>query len=119
MELTFFGTCAADFDVALLANEYKDKFGKDARRASCALLGGKYLIDCGPHALDALRIANVNLSQITDIFMTHLHSDHFNPANVQKIADAKSEKLRLWVREDAKVPAFENVEIVRMPFETE
>ena len=76
-EFTFLGTCAADFNGELLATEYKDKFGKDARRASCALLDGKYMIDCGPHAIDALRIAGVALSDITDIFMTHLHSDHF------------------------------------------
>lgn len=116
-EFTFLGTCAADFNTELLNTEYKDKFGKDARRASCALFGGRYMIDCGPHAIDALRIAGVALSDITDIFMTHLHSDHFNPQNVQMIANAKKEKLRLWVREDANTPTFENVEIVRMPIE--
>lgn len=115
--LTFLGTCAADFNAQLLATEYKDKFGKDARRASCALLDGKYLIDCGPHAVDALCIEKTELSAITDIFVTHLHSDHFNPENVQKIAKAKPEKLRLWVREDAHLPDFENVEIIRMPLQ--
>ena len=113
LTFTFLGTCAADFSPKL-QTEYKDTFDFDARRASCALIEERYMIDCGPHALDSLRIANADVSKITDLFFTHLHSDHFNAENVEAIAKAKSEPLRVWIREDAVFPNLENVCLVRM-----
>ena len=104
---TFLGTCAADFSKKL-ETEYRDCFDKDARRASCALIGERYLIDCGPHALDSLRIAGVDAKQITDLFLTHLHDDHFNPQNIEWIARQKETPLRVWVRSDATLPPMEN-----------
>ena len=110
MEIIFLGTCAADFS-ARLKNECKDRFDYNARRASCALLDGRYLIDCGPHVLDSLRIAGIGTEQITDVFITHFHSDHYNPKNLAEIAPE-----RVWVREDAVIDGsmFKNTEILRM-----
>ena len=116
-QLFFLGTCAADFSPKL-KNECANCFDKDARRASCALLDETFLIDCGPHCLDSLRIANIDPTQITHIFFTHLHSDHFHPDNVQTIASARAtvstEPLHIWVREDADFPMLTNIELHRM-----
>ncbi len=114
LKLQFLGTAAADFSPKL-QNEFKDSFDKDARRSSAALFEGRYLIDCGPHTLDALRIAGVDIKSITDLFMTHLHGDHFEPKNIEVIAKAKPEPLRIWVSEDAEVPFIENTTVVKMP----
>ncbi|MBQ8508558.1 MAG: MBL fold metallo-hydrolase [Clostridia bacterium] len=111
--LTFLGTCAANFSKKL-QNECRDCFDKDARRASCVLFNERFLIDCGPHALDSMRIAGVNPGQITDLFLTHLHDDHFNPDNVQTVASAAQRPLRVWVSADAKMPPLENVVIMPM-----
>ena len=116
-DLIFLGTCACDFSPKL-KNEFKDKFDPDARRASSVLLNGKFLIDCGPHCCSSLEIINKNFSEISDIFFTHFHSDHFNEENVRKIALSRKEPLRLWARADAEIPEIENTEIIRMEKET-
>ena len=116
-QLFFLGTCAADFS-SKLNNECANCFDKDARRASCALFDSRFLIDCGPHCLDSLRIAGIDMTTITDVFFTHLHDDHFNPTNLQTIASSKaatgSAPLRVWFREDADFPTLEHVELHRM-----
>ena len=89
-------------------------FDFDARRSSSILINGKVLVDCGDHTLDSLRIANVDISDITDIFITHLHGDHFRINNIRHIASLAKGKLRLWVREDAQISEMENVEIIKM-----
>lgn len=111
--ILFLGTCACDFSPRL-QTDCKDRFDKDVRRSSSILIDGHILVDCGPHTLNSLEIIKKPLRGITDIFLTHLHSDHFDAANIQKIAEAKGEKLRLWVRADACMPQFENVEVIRM-----
>ena len=113
MELLFLGTCACDYSKKL-ETEYKDAFDFDARRSSCVLLDNRYLIDCGEHTLQALRIAKVDYSAITDIFITHLHSDHYNVKHIAEIAKGKKEKLRVWCREDANIPQIDNVEVIKM-----
>ena len=113
MKLLFLGTCACDYSPRL-KTDFVNSFDFDARRSSCALLDGRYMIDCGEHALESLEIAKVDYDGISDLFITHLHSDHYNVANVAKIAKGKKEKLRLWVRSDAVIPEIENVEVVYM-----
>ena len=109
----FLGTCAYDFSPKL-TGEFKNKFDPDARRASCVLVNGNILIDCGPHCCNSLDIIGKDYSGITDIFITHFHPDHFDVENVKKIAESKRETLRLWVREDAAVPKIKNVRTLRM-----
>ena len=107
-KLLFLGTCAADFS-AKLSGECADRFDADARRASCALFDGHFMIDCGPHCLDSLRIAACDPAQITDVFVTHLHDDHFDLQNLAMIAAAGDRVLHVWVREDADLPPIERV----------
>ena len=108
---TFLGTCAADFSPRLCGN-CKDRFDRDARRASCALIDEKHLIDCGPHCPDSFRISGSDPSLVTDILLTHLHPDHFIKESVRFIA--ADHTVRLWVREDASVPQTDNVTVMRM-----
>ena len=116
MNLTFLGTGAHDYSARLLT-DCKDKFDKDARRSSAVMIGESYLIDCGDHILDELRIAERDPAGITDIFNTHQHGDHFNSDNLRAIAKRAEKKIRLWVREGAKIPDISGVEIVYMtPF---
>ena len=109
MEVLFLGTCACDYS-PLLQTVYKDTFDKNARRSSCALVNGRYLIDCGFHAMESLRIAKINFAQITDIFITHFHSDHYNAEHIRQIAAVSERTLRVWVRFDAKTPDIAGVE---------
>ena len=112
---TFLGTCAADFSPKL-QGECANCFDDDARRASCALFDARFLIDCGPHALDSLRIAGIAPAVITDLFITHLHSDHFNTDNIRTLAAYKRpQPLRVWVSDRADCPDLGEAVIMRMP----
>lgn len=100
MKITFLGTAAADFS-PLLQTEYKDKLDKDARRSSSILIDEQYLVDCGPHVADSLRIQNLDCSKITDLFLTHFHADHCNLECIAQIAAQTEEPLRIWYRAGA------------------
>ena len=112
-ELYFLGTCACDFSKRL-ETDLKECFDKDARRSSAMMIGENYLIDCGVHTCESLAIAKFDIEKITDIFITHLHRDHFNSSNIANIGKGRTTPLRLWVREDAALPEIEGVEIKRM-----
>lgn len=116
-KLFFLGTAAADFSPRL-KTDCADRFDKDARRASCILIGERYMVDCGLYAMESLRIAGTDISKITDIFVTHFHADHFVADHAAQIAAGKEVPLRLWVRRDAELPEIPNVEVVRMPKHT-
>ncbi len=94
MLLKFLGTGAAD---RMNLPQDDDFSNKDHRRCACALLDGHIMLDCGPHALNALTAANVSLYDITDIIITHRHCDHFNIENINKIAECGG--VRLWLRD--------------------
>jgi len=112
--ITFLGTCACDYS-PLLKGECADRFDDNARRASCLTFNDRFMIDCGPHALDSLRIAGIDKARITDLFITHLHSDHYNPENIAEIAAASAERrLRIWVSEGAVIPEIANAEVIYM-----
>ena len=112
-KLTFLGTSAADFSL-LRKTDCADRFDKNARRASCMMIGENILIDCGMHVMDSLRIAKVDVSKITDIFVTHFHADHFNREYAEKIAEGKSSPVRLWCRQDTNIQPLKNIDIIKM-----
>jgi ribonuclease BN (tRNA processing enzyme) len=113
VKISFLGTCACDFSPKL-ENEFKNKFDYNARRASSVLLEESYLIDAGNHILDSLRISNTSVDKITNIFISHLHDDHFDLNNIIQIAKQTKAKLKLWVRENAKIEENEAFEIIKM-----
>lgn len=112
-EIIFLGTSACDFSPRL-KTDLQGRFDKDVRRSSSILLDGCRLVDCGPHTLNSLEIIGKQLPEITDIFLTHLHDDHFDVDNIAEIAKAKESPLRLWVRADAEIPLIENTKVIRM-----
>ena len=112
-DVLFLGTCACDFSPRLLTDK-RDCFDFDVRRSSSMLIDGRYLVDCGPHTLDSMRIAKIALSDVSDVFLTHTHDDHFDPESVEMLAANRKEPLRLWVREDAEIPDLCGVSLIRM-----
>ena len=112
-KLLFLGTCACDFSPRL-NTDCRDRFDPDARRSSALLVNGRYLVDAGIHILDEFRISGEDPAAVTDLFLTHLHGDHFNPEAIAVIAAAKPEPLRVWVRDDAVLPGIPNTAIRRM-----
>ena len=113
MKITFLGTGAHDYSKSL-TTDFRDVFDNDARRSSALLLGESYLIDCGDHILDELRISGTDPAKIKDILVTHLHIDHYDVDNVKAIAEAAERPLRLWVKEGANVPEISGVEVIHM-----
>lgn len=116
-EFTFLGTCACDYNPELKTS-LKNKFDFNTRRSSCAIFNSHYLIDCGDHTLNSLEIVEKDLSEITDIFITHTHSDHFNPESIEKIASKKNLPLNLWVSQNAVIPKINNTKIIKMTRQT-
>ena len=49
---------------------------------SSMLVNGHILIDCGPTVLDVMNCYDVDPAGITDILLTHTHSDHLHPGNI-------------------------------------
>jgi ribonuclease BN (tRNA processing enzyme) len=57
-----------------------DAFGSGGRFQTCILvksLNSKFLIDCGPSSLVAMKRGGVRPADIQQILITHLHDDHF------------------------------------------
>lgn len=118
IRLQFLGTCACDYSPKL-ENEFKNKFDNDARRSSALLVNDSILIDCGEHTIESLDILGIPYSRITDILITHTHSDHYNEQHIEKIAKNRHVPLRLWIRDDAIIAKIPNTEVVKMkPYET-
>ena len=79
MKLQFIGTGAADFDWS--------KYGQAGIKGSTStLLDDHILIDCGTTVSKALKRYNISFSNITDIVITHNHSDHFDLEVLKEIA---------------------------------
>ena len=112
-KLIFLGTCAHDFSPKL-SDKCRSKFDRNARRGSSVLVNGRYLIDCGPHCCNSLDIIGKKYSDITDILVTHFHSDHFDVECLRKIAESRATPVRVWVRSDAELPNVKNVQYIRM-----
>jgi len=104
-ELLFLGTGAADTMHAVFPDNFDNK---DNRRCTSSLLDGHVLLDCGPHTLQSLKIAGVDISTITDVIFTHLHKDHFDAEAVKTVAKAAKSPLHLWFVEGAELPQTEN-----------
>ncbi|MDG1357485.1 MAG: MBL fold metallo-hydrolase [Akkermansiaceae bacterium] len=114
LELLFLGTGAANWPRKY---PFKDKKHSRAevRAMSSILVNGKVLIDCGPTVLDVMKCYEVNPAGITDILLTHTHSDHLHSGNIMTIAnsrDAGLGPLKFWGDPEAlkKVPDSDRIE---------
>ena len=112
-DITFLGSCACDFSPRL-DGELSRTLDKDARRSSSMMIDGRYIIDFGPHPLDVLDIIGKDKSEITDIIITHTHSDHFDPEKIKALALGRRNPLRLWTRQGALEVPIEGVELHEM-----
>lgn len=86
-ELLFLGTGAADWEIKARNGFF--------RRNSAALLDRKLLLDCGAHIFDfAAETGEPNLyGGVTDILITHNHSDHVCPASVHAVAAGRKVRV--------------------------
>lgn len=86
-EIVFVGTGAADWDI----NEKGNFF----RRNSAALVNNNLLVDCGEHIFDFADSNNEPdlYKNVTDIIITHNHSDHIDGKSVSEIAE--NQKIRV------------------------
>ena len=119
VELLFLGTGAADWPSKYPPIKKKLARGQ-VRGMSSMLINGHILIDCGPTVLDAMNRYKVNPVGITDILLTHTHSDHFHQDTILAIADERDAKLgplRFWAHPEAlkRVPKSNRIE--RYPVE--
>ena len=92
MKLLFLGTGAADWSIRSRGE------GKFFRRFSSALVDGQLLIDPGPHIFEFAETSGTPdlFRGVTDIIVTHSHSDHFVPATVLRICAEADHPVRLW-----------------------
>lgn len=119
LELLFLGTGAANWPRKY---PFKDKNHPRAkvRAMSSILVNEHILIDCGPTVLDVMKCYDVNPAGVTDILLTHTHSDHLHPGNIMTIANARDAglgALKFWGDPEAlkKVPDSDRIE--KIPIE--
>ncbi len=86
-KLLFLGTGAADWDIL----KRKGFF----RRNSAALLNEELMIDCGEHIFDFAKEQGRKsiYDGVTDIIITHNHSDHFSRQSLFSLAE--NQKIRV------------------------
>ena len=84
-EMIFLGTGAADWNLAM-KNE-----GFFRRNSSC-LIDKKLLLDPGAHIFSFIEDFNMPdlFDDLTDIIVTHFHSDHINKESVLRLAENRS-----------------------------
>jgi phosphoribosyl 1,2-cyclic phosphate phosphodiesterase len=122
LELLFLGTGAANWP----ANRYPPLSQKLARGEwrgmSSMVVNGHILIDCGPTVLEAMKRYQVNPAGITDILLTHTHSDHLHPGNILTVANSRDENLgplRFWGNPQALKLVPDSVRIEKRPVTVE
>lgn len=119
-ELLFLGTGAADWP-EIPADDVKFDTDKKIRRRSTMLINEKYLIDCSPFSYDYAEFLGVDLSEITDIFLTHSHIDHLYRDSLLKFARAAKSKITFHCHKDAvgRIPLEgDELELIKIaPFE--
>ena len=110
----FVGTGAADWPPAYLADAKTAACGQFRGNASL-LLDGSVLVDCGGTVPEALRLFGVRSGGVTDLLVTHTHSDHFDPESLARLLAVRGDgdPLRVWLAADAvdQVPSMPGLEL--------
>ena len=70
MKLTFLGTGAADWCLAIRDGK------KVTRRYSSVIIDDELVIDPGPGVLDALKVNKIEFASVKYVLNTHDHDDH-------------------------------------------
>jgi ribonuclease BN (tRNA processing enzyme) len=119
VELLFLGTGAANWPSRYPPLNKKLARG-EVRGMSSMLVNGQILIDCGPTALDVMKRYDAHPAGITDILLTHTHSDHLHEDNILAIAnsrDADLGPLKFWAHPEALKLVPESDRIEKCPVE--
>lgn len=101
MKLLFLGTGAAGSK-----NKYEHEIEPLRRRCASMLLGENILVDVAKQSFDYATKLGVDTSLITDVFLSHLHSDHYNKEAFLSWVNAAKGKINLWCGKRI-VPALE------------
>ena len=88
MRVTFLGTAAAEGIPSAFCNcdtcrIARIKMGKNARNRSAMLVNGDLCVDFGPDIHQSMLRANMSLSNLKYLLITHSHFDHFYPENLE------------------------------------
>lgn len=112
MELLFLGTGAADWEISNRNGFF--------RRNSAALLDGSLMLDCGEHIFDFVECeGDCGLyERVSDVIITHDHSDHYCPESVRKLAESRKIRVGCDKAVANKIGEHPNIEFVMFkPFE--
>lgn len=96
MKLLFLGTGAAG---AMKVPNAEIKPGQ--RRCSSMLIDETVLVDVALQSFDYATQQGVDTTAITDIFLSHSHSDHYWKDTLLQYAEAAEQKLNFWCHEGA------------------
>ena len=101
MKLLFLGTGAAGSK-----NKYEYEIEDIRRRCASMLIDEHVLVDTPKQSFDYATKLGVDTSLITDVFLSHLHSDHYNKEAFLSWVNAAKGKINLWCGKRI-VPALE------------
>lgn len=88
MKIKYLGTAAAEGVPAIFCacdtcKKARANGGKDIRTRSQALIDGKLLIDFGADTYSHVLKYGLDLTEIRECLITHVHSDHYYPAELE------------------------------------
>ena len=95
MKILFLGTGAADWPL-----KPEEKMEEGDRRYCSMLIDGKILLDVAPQSYAFAKRLGIDLSHLTDCFISHTHSDHYNKKALLSFAK-ECGGLRLHLHRDA------------------
>lgn len=104
MELLFLGTGAGELWPSLFCpcetcrGAVRNR-GADGRIGACLLVDRTYLFDVPPNSAMAALNAGVSLADVTDLFVTHSHQDHFDPCVLAARGCSPEHPLHLYCNE--------------------
>ncbi|MDF2543670.1 MAG: hypothetical protein K0S47_3388 [Herbinix sp.] len=92
MKLTYYGTAAGEgwpglFCNCNLCNMARELKGKNIRTRSQALVNDDLLIDLTPDTNMHSLVYGLDLSKVDHLLVTHSHSDHFNPTDIEMLRE--------------------------------
>lgn len=96
MKARFLGTGAA---ICIKTPENEIKEGQ--LRCSSMLVDSNILVDVPFQCVDFAKKLGVDLSGVTDVLLTHSHSDHFQKSVLLRLAEITDKKLNFWCHKNA------------------